>query len=37
MALAIRWQRGGLCQEDCRRAAQLAAEKYGSPAWTMAR
>jgi lipoate-protein ligase A len=36
-ALAIRWQHGGLSETRRRRAAQLAAEKYGSPAWTNAR
>jgi len=36
-ALAIRWQCGSLSETHRRRAAQLAAEKYGSPAWTTAR
>jgi lipoate-protein ligase A len=36
-ALAIRWQQDDLGETRRRRAAQLAAEKYGSPAWTNAR
>ena len=36
-ALAVQWQRGSLGDADRRRAAELAKEKYGSPAWTKAR
>ena len=36
-ALAIRWQRDGLSEACRRQATRLAAEKYGSAAWTNAR
>jgi lipoate-protein ligase A len=36
-ALAVQWQRGSLCEAHRRRAAELAKEKYRSPAWTNAR
>ena len=35
--LAITWRRGDLSEEHRRRAARLAAEKYESAAWTIAR
>ena len=37
LALAVRWQPGSLSAGRCRRAAELAKEKYGSATWTNAR